>query len=133
MQTLAEQTRQDRDQGEENRACKSQARHREIEKIRGWLSRTHTGDVAAVLMHCFRPTTRFAYCTVILRTPWVIAMTPAITKNKNIIIKTRTIGLTWLAFPPLGTNVFHACAKAAGKRATMPMVMMSEIPLPIPR
>ncbi len=32
-----------------------------------------------------------------------------------------------------GTKVFQACASAAGRRATMPTVMISEIPLPIPR
>ena len=33
--------------------------------------------------YIFRPTTRFAYCTVILRTPCVTAMTAAITMNKK--------------------------------------------------
>ena len=40
-----------------------------------------------------------------------------------------------LAWAPaaLGTKVFHAWVRAAGSCATMPTVMMSEIPLPIPR
>ena len=84
--------------------------------------------------YIFRPTTRFAYCTVIFRTPCVTAMTAAITINRNAIIKTRIAGLTWLVpVSAEGTNVFQACASAAGRRATMPTVMMSEMPLPIPR
>ncbi len=84
--------------------------------------------------YIFRPTTRFAYCTVILRTPCVTAMTAAITIKRNAIIRTRIAGLTWLVpVSPEGTNVFHACANAAGSRATMPTVMISEMPLPIPR
>src|SRR5207253_2926651 len=84
--------------------------------------------------YILRPTTRFAYCTVTLRTPWVIAITAAMTINKNATISTRMAGLTWLV--PVcadGTKVFHACASAAGNRATMPIVMISEMPLPIPR
>jgi len=75
-----------------------------------------------------------AYCTVIFRTPCVIVITAAITMIKKNTSITSTIGFTWL--DPLcadGTKVFHACASAAGKRATMPMVMMRDIPLPMPR
>ena len=54
--------------------------------------------------------------------------------NKNAIIKTRTNGFDGVVpLPAEGTNVFHAWASAAGRRATMPIVMMSEIPLPMPR
>ena len=84
--------------------------------------------------YCLRPTTRFAYCTVIFRTACVIAITLAITKNKNATIKTRIAGLTWLV--PVcddGTKVFHACANAAGRRATMPIVIINEMPFPMPR
>ena len=63
-----------------------------------------------------------------------MVMTAAITTNRKATIKTRIAGLTWLA-PVLrcGTKVFHACASAAGRRATIPTVMIKEIPLPIPR
>ncbi len=53
---------------------------------------------------------------------------------RNATISTRIAGLTWLV--PVcaeGTNVFQACASAAGRRATMPIVMINEMPLPIPR
>ena len=44
------------------------------------------------------------------------------------------MGFTWLLWPASeGTNVFHAWIKAAGRRATMPTVMMSDMPLPMPR
>ena len=66
--------------------------------------------------YIFRPTTRLAYCTVILRTPCVTAMTAAITMNRNATIRTRIAGLTWLVpVSAEGTKVFHACASAAGK------------------
>ena len=84
--------------------------------------------------YIFRPTTRFAYCTVILRTPCVTAITAAITRNKNAIINTRMNGFAGLApVAAEGTNVFQACARAAGRRATMPIVMINEMPFPIPR
>ena len=60
-------------------------------------------------------------------------MTPAITQKRNKIIITSTIGLTCVAAPPLGTNVFHAWASAAGNRATIPMVIINEMPFPMPR
>src|SRR2546423_14610745 len=84
--------------------------------------------------YILRPTTRLAYCTVILRTPCVIAITPAMTRIKNNTSITRTIGLTWLE--PVcveGTNVFHACARAAGRRATKPNLINNDISLPMPR
>jgi len=46
-------------------------------------------------------------------------MTAAMTITRKPIIRTRTIGLTWLDWPPEGTKVFHAWTKAAGRRATM--------------
>ena len=61
-------------------------------------------------------------------------MTAAITVKRNATITTRMAGLTWLVpVSAEGTKVFHACASAAGRRATMPIVMMSEMPLPMPR
>ncbi len=39
------------------------------------------GHVLRLAAVHFRPTTRFAYCTVTLRTPWVTAMTAAITNE----------------------------------------------------
>src|SRR5437763_1810953 len=47
--------------------------------------------------YIFRPTTRFAYCTVILRTPCVIAITAAMTMMRTNTSSTSTIGFTWLA------------------------------------
>ena len=47
---------------------------------------------------------------------------------------TSIMGLTWLPWPgPEGTKVFHAWIKAAGRRATMPTVMIMDMPLPMPR
>ena len=62
-----------------------------------------------------------------------MVMTAAITRNKKSTIKTRIAGLTWLAPASVGTKVFHACASAAGKRATIQTVIIKEMPLPIPR
>src|SRR5437868_8370333 len=87
---------------------------------------TFNGMYCVLPPYCFRPTTRLAYCTVIFRTPCVIAITPAITQNRNRIIRTRTMGLTWLLCPPLGTNVLHSCASADGNVDTIPIVMRSE-------
>ena len=80
-----------------------------------------------------RPTTRFAYCTLILRCAWVTQMTAAMTRTRKAIISTSTIGFTWLPCPPLGTKVRHAWMSAAGRRAAMPTEMISDMPLPMPR
>ena len=45
----------------------------------------------------------------------------------------RRIDLTRARSAAEGTNVFQACTSAAGRRATMPIVMISEMPLPMPR
>jgi hypothetical protein len=64
----------------------------------------------------------------------VTQITAAITNRRNAIIKTRTIGFTWLAWSaPDGTKVLQAWINAAGSWATMPTVMMIDIPLPTPR
>src|SRR5581483_331484 len=47
LQSLAQQTRQNRDQSEEHRARECQARHRKVEKVCRRFSRTNTGDVTA--------------------------------------------------------------------------------------
>ena len=61
-------------------------------------------------------------------------MTAAITMKRNATMRTR-IDRVDLAVPGLrGRHKgLHACVSAAGKRATMPTVMMSEMPLPMPR
>ncbi len=51
---------------------------------------------------------------------------------KNATMSNRMSGLARLA-AVAGTNVCHAWIRAAGRRATMPMVMISEMPLPMPR
>ncbi len=75
---------------------------------------------------------RRAYCTLIFRCACVMAMIDATTMMKNATIARGSAGLAPLP-PSAGTNVCHAWIKAAGRRATMPMVMMSEMPLPMPR
>ena len=80
-----------------------------------------------------RPTMRRAYCTLIFRCACVMAMMEATTITKNATMATNTSGFAWAEFPAVGTNVCHAWIRAAGRRATMPMVMMSEMPLPMPR
>src|SRR4029453_1097404 len=54
VQTVTKKTRQDSDQRQENRARKSQAGHREIEKIRGRFSRPDAWDIAAIFLEIVR-------------------------------------------------------------------------------
>ena len=81
--------------------------------------------------YIFRPTTRFAYCTGILR-------------SASFIVTTKPIAMTAIA--RIATNVTTdwkdtlspensvACNERiiAGPRETIPVKMISEIPLPIP-
>ena len=65
---------------------------------------------------------------------WVTAMTAATTKTRKATMRTRTTGLTvdWeSAFA--GTKVLQAWIKPAGSCARIPIVMIRETPLPMPR
>ena len=54
VHSLTQKARQNRNQREENRARKSQPRHREIEEIGRRFSRTHARNIAAVFLQIVR-------------------------------------------------------------------------------
>src|SRR5207247_6084836 len=57
-----------------------------------------------------------------------------ITRSANQSLTTRMNGVARLApVAAEGTNGFQACARAPGRRVTMPIVMIKEMPFPIPR
>src|SRR4029077_10399128 len=58
IQPLAEETRKDCDQRQENRASKRESRHREIKKVGSWLSWPHAGNVTAVFFKIVRDLSR---------------------------------------------------------------------------
>ena len=54
MKRLTEQARQHRNQGEKHRAGESQPRHRIVQEIRRWFTRSHPRNVTAVLLQIIR-------------------------------------------------------------------------------
>ncbi len=78
--------------------------------------------------YIFRPTTRFAYWTGILRWAWVIATTDAITPIMTTMMMAARNGFR---VPTRSARI--ELMMSVGKRATIPMNMMSEMPFPIPR
>src|SRR5438094_9581249 len=59
IQPLTEETWQDRDQSQESRASKREARHRELKKAGNRISWTHTRHVTAVFFELIRERSRF--------------------------------------------------------------------------
>ena len=80
--------------------------------------------------YCLLPMTRFAYCTGTLRTACTMAMAAMMTRNQMTSSTTRMRGpptpLPWNFWPISATRAY-------GRRATIPIMMIREIPLPIPR
>src|SRR3982750_2776366 len=62
VQTLAQQTWQDRDHRQKDGTSEGQPRHRKIEEIRCRLAWTHTGNVAAVLLQIVCDLRRLELC-----------------------------------------------------------------------
>ncbi len=83
--------------------------------------------------YILRPTARWAYCTGILRCACVTAMTPATTPTSSRIKATAWPMLYCDWMPAPGKNMSCKPVIACGNRATMPTVMTSEMPLPMPR
>ena len=54
------------------------------------------------------------------------------TMTRKPSMATKTMGFTWVPWASVGTKVRQACTRPAGSRATMPTVMMSDMPFPIP-
>src|SRR5437763_113874 len=101
---MAEKAWQNRYQGQENRPSKRESRHREIKKVGSRLPWPHSRNITAVFFQIVRDLSRLK-----------LRGNPEVTEKENHCCKNDIMGPT------------------GGKRATMPIVIMSDIPLPIPR
>ena len=78
--------------------------------------------------YCLLPTMRLAYCTGIRRVPCTRRIANANTNKRRMISRMKTIKP-----PPSFKREENSWMIAAGKRAMIPIRMIKEIPLPIPR